>query len=318
MGFLPTGLARAIVWGAGDLAARRGATMAYLPLMPQRLAEGMRRYRRRFDQSAGPLGRLGNLEVRLARSAEEVKRAQRLRYRVFYEEMSAIANVRALVSGRDRDPFDKFCDHMLVLDHGKETGFGRPEIVATYRLLRQEVAARYRGFYSSKEYELDRLIARHRDRSFLELGRSCVLKPYRTKRTVELLWHGNWKYIRQHGIDVMVGCASLEGTDPERLAPLLAFLRQTAPAPDDWRVPAVPGRGIPIDQLKAKPASEVAALRGLPPLIKGYLRLGAYVCEDAVIDYQFGTTDIFMVLPSERISTRYINFYGADATRHAA
>ena len=292
--------------------------MAYLPLMPQRLAEGMRRYRRRFDQSAGPLGRLGNLEVRLARSGEEVKRAQRLRYRVFYEEMSAIANVRALVSGRDRDPFDKFCDHMLVLDHGKETGFGRPEIVATYRLLRQEVAARYRGFYSSKEYELDRLIARHRDRSFLELGRSCVLKPYRTKRTVELLWHGNWKYIRQHGIDVMVGCASLEGTDPERLAPLLAFLRQTAPAPDVWRVPAVPGRGIPIDQLKAKPASEVAALRGLPPLIKGYLRLGAYVCEDAVIDYQFGTTDIFMVLPSERISTRYINFYGADATRHAA
>jgi putative hemolysin len=292
--------------------------MAYLPLMPQRLAEGMRRYRRRFDQSAGPLGRLGNLEVRLARSGEEVKRAQRLRYRVFYEEMSAIANVRALVSGRDRDPFDKFCDHMLVLDHGNETGFGRPEIVATYRLLRQEVAARHRGFYSSREYELDRLVARHRDRSFLELGRSCVLKPYRTKRTVELLWHGNWKYIRQHGIDVMVGCASLEGTNPERLAPLLAFLRQIAPAPADWRVPAVPGRGIPIDQLKAKPASEVAALRGLPPLIKGYLRLGAYVCEDAVIDYQFGTTDIFLVLPSERISTRYINFYGADATRHAA
>jgi putative hemolysin len=292
--------------------------MAYLPLMPQRLAEGMRRYRRRFDQSAGPLGRLGNLEVRLARSAEEVKRAQRLRYRVFYEEMSAIANVRALVSGRDRDPFDRFCDHMLVLDHGNDTGFEQPEIVGTYRLLRQDVAERHRGFYSSSEFALDRLVARHRDRSFLELGRSCVLKPYRTKRTVELLWHGIWTYVRQHGIDVMVGCASLEGTSPERLAPLLAFLRQTAPAPEAWRVPAVPGRGIPLDQLKAKPASEVSALRGLPPLIKGYLRLGAYVCEDAVIDYQFGTTDIFMVLPSERISTRYINFYGADATRHAA
>src|SRR5262249_29405949 len=140
MGFLPTGLARAIVWGAGDLAARRGATMAYLPLMPQRLAEGMRRYRRRFDRTPGPLGRLGNPEVRLARSGEEVKRAQKLRYRVFYEEMSAIANVRALVSGRDRDPFDRFCDHMLVLDHGSESGLRQPEIVATYRLLRQEVA----------------------------------------------------------------------------------------------------------------------------------------------------------------------------------
>jgi len=318
MGFLPTGLARAIVWGAGDLAARRGATMAYLPLMPQRLAEGMRRYRRRFDQSAGPLGRLGNLEVRLARSAEEVKRAQRLRYRVFYEEMSAIANVRALVSGRDRDPFDKFCDHMLVLDHGKQTGLGRPEIVATYRLLRQEVAARYRGFYSSKEYELDRLIARHRDRSFLELGRSCVLKPYRTKRTVELLWHGNWKYIRQHGIDVMVGCASLEGTDPERLAPLLAFLRQTAPAPDDWRVPAVPGRGIPIDQLKAKPASEVAALRGLPPLIKGYLRLGGFIGDGAVIDHQFNTTDVCVIVKTDLVTDKYLQHYARSAREPGA
>ncbi len=292
--------------------------MAYLPLMPQRLAEGMRRYRRRFDQSAGPLGRLGNLEVRLARSAEEVKRAQKLRYRVFYEEMSAIANVRALVSGRDRDPFDRFCDHMLVLDHGSDPEFGQPKIVGTYRLLRQEVAERHRGFYSSGEFALDRLVARHRDRSFLELGRSCVLKPYRTKRTVELLWHGIWTYVRQHGIDVMVGCASLEGTHPERLAPLLAFLRQTAPAPEAWRVPAVPGRGISLDQLKGKPASEGTALRGLPPLIKGYLRLGAYVCEDAVIDYQFGTTDVFLVLPAERISTRYINFYGPDASRHAA
>jgi putative hemolysin len=287
--------------------------------MPQRLAEGMRRYRRRFDQSAGPLGRLGNLEVRLARSAEEVKRAQRLRYRVFYEEMSAVANVRALVSGRDRDPFDRFCDHMLVLDHGDSGGgFSRPQIVGTYRLLRQEVAERHRGFYSSSEFALEGLVARHRDRSFLELGRSCVLKPYRTKRTVELLWHGVWTYVRQHGIDVMVGCASLEGTDPARLAPLLAFLRQTAPAPEAWRVPAVPGRGIALDRLPAKPASEAAAIRGLPPLIKGYLRLGAYVCEDAVVDHQFRTTDIFMVLPSERISSRYINFYGADATRHAA
>ena len=100
--------------------------MAYLPLMPQKLAEGMLRYRRRFDPNAAPLGRLGNLEVRLARSSDEVKQAQRLRYRVFYEEMSAVANVRALVSGRDRDPFDRFCDHMLVLDHATDDGFGAP------------------------------------------------------------------------------------------------------------------------------------------------------------------------------------------------
>ena len=290
--------------------------MAYLPLMPQRFAGGMRLGRRRFDHSGGPLGRLGSLEVRLARSGEEVKQAQRLRYRVFYEEMSAVANVRAMFSGRDRDPFDRICDHLLVLDHASVNA---PEIVGTYRLLRQEIAERRKGFYSAGEFELAPLLGRHPDRVFLELGRSCVLKPYRTKRTVELLWHGIWSYVRQHNIDVMIGCASLEGTDPRVLAPQLGLLRKAAATPEEWRVRALPGRGVSIEQL-ADPGgvSDMAALRELPPLIKGYLRLGGYVCEDAVIDRQFGTTDVFIVLPVERINTRYINYYGADATRHAA
>ncbi|MBN9023644.1 MAG: GNAT family N-acetyltransferase [Rhizobiales bacterium] len=289
--------------------------MAYLPLMPQRFAGGMRLGRRRFDSTGGPLGRIGSLEVRLARSGEEVKQAQRLRYRVFYEEMSAVANVRAMFSGRDRDPFDRICDHLLVLDHASVEA---PEIVGTYRLLRQEVAERRKGFYSAGEFELAPLLARHRERVFLELGRSCVLKPYRTKRTVELLWHGIWSYVRQHNIDVMIGCASLEGTDPARLAPQLGLLRKAAATPEEWRVRAVPGRGISIDELSDPGLGDMAALRELPPLIKGYLRLGGYICEDAVIDRQFGTTDVFIVLPVERINTRYINYYGADATRHAA
>jgi len=289
--------------------------MAYLPLMPQRFAGGMRLGRRRFDPSGGPLGRLGSLEVRLARSGEEVKQAQRLRYRVFYEEMSAVANVRAMFSGRDRDPFDRICDHLLVFDNGSVNA---PEIVGTYRLLRQEVAERRKGFYSAGEFDLAPLLARHRDRVFLELGRSCVLKPYRTKRTVELLWHGIWSYVRQHNIDVMIGCASLEGTDPRQLAPQLGLLRNAAATPEEWRVRALPGRGVPIDELSDPGIGAKSALRELPPLIKGYLRLGGYICEDAVIDRQFGTTDVFIVLPVERINTRYINYYGADATRHAA
>ncbi len=294
---------------------REGGTMAYLPLMPQRFAGGMRFGRRRFDRNGGPLGRLGSLEVRLARSGEEVKRAQRLRYSVFYEEMSAVANVRAMFSGRDRDPYDRICDHLLVLDHAV---VGAPEIVGTYRLLRQEVAAKRKGFYSAGEFDLAPLLARHPDRVFLELGRSCVLKPYRTKRTVELLWHGIWSYVRQHNIDVMIGCASLEGVDSRHLAPQLGLLRQAAPTPPEWSVRALPGRGVSIDQLAAHGTPDKNALRELPPLIKGYLRLGAYICEDAVIDHQFGTTDVFIVLPVERINTRYITSYGADATRHAA
>lgn len=291
--------------------------MAYLPLMPQRFTGGMKRMAwRRFNQSAAPLGRLGSLEVRLARSSDEVKQAQRLRYRIFYEEMSAVANVRATFFGRDADPYDKFCDHLLVLDHD---AVGAPEIVGTYRLLRQEIAEKKKGFYSAGEFQIGSLIARHAQRSFLELGRSCVLKPYRTKRTVELLWHGIWSYVRQHNVDVMIGCASLEGTDPRRLAPQLSFLRSYAPSPEEWRVRAQPGRGVPLGEITPRdPVSGIAVLRELPPLIKGYLRLGAYICEEAVVDWQFGTTDVFIVLPIERINTRYINYYGPDATRHAA
>ncbi len=290
--------------------------MAYMPLMPQRFTGGMMRMAwRRFDQSAASLGRIGSLEVRLARSGDEVKQAQRLRYRIFYEEMSAVANVRAALFGRDADPYDKFCDHLLVLDHDV---IGAPEIVGTYRLLRQEIAEKRKGFYSAGEFQIGNLISRHARRSFLELGRSCVLKPYRTKRTVELLWHGIWSYVRQNGIDVMIGCASLEGTDPRRLAPLLGFLRSYAPTPEEWRVKALPGRGVPLDALAAEPVNGIKVLRELPPLIKGYLRLGAYICEEAVVDWQFGTTDVFIVLPVERINTRYINYYGPDASRYAA
>ena len=291
--------------------------MAYMPLMPQRFTGGMMRMAwRRFDQSAASLGRIGSLEVRLARSADEVKQAQRLRYRVFYEEMSAVANARAAFFGRDADPYDRICDHLLVLDHDAA---GAPEIVGTYRLLRQEIAERRKkGFYSAGEFQIGSLIGRHAQRSFLELGRSCVLKPYRTKRTVELLWHGIWSYVRQNDIDVMIGCASLEGTDPRRLAPLLGFLRSYAPTPEEWRVKALPGRGVPSTTLAAEPVSGIKVLRELPPLIKGYLRLGAYICEEAVVDWQFGTTDVFIVLPVERINTRYINYYGPDASRYAA
>lgn len=285
--------------------------MAALPLLPRRM-RGIDRAAA-FGASASPtLGRLGQLEVRLAQFGEEVKRAQRLRYQVFYEEMSAVANVGVRLLGRDRDGFDRYCDHLLVIDHGKAGG----EIVGTYRLLRQDVARAFSGFYTAGEFDLKPMLARHPDRYFLELGRSCVLKPYRNKRTVELLWHGIWSYVRQHDIDVMIGCASLEGTDIERLAPALAFLHAAAPCPAEWQVRAQPGRAVPLEELSfAKGGQEV--LRSLPPLIKGYLRLGAYVGSEAVVDHQFGTTDVFLVLPVERINSRYINYYGPEATRYA-
>ena len=262
-------------------------------------------------------GRIGDLEVRLARSRADVKRAQRLRYEVFYEEMSARPSFLAEVRRRDGDPYDAVCDHLLVVDHARqETGVWRgetrPKVVGTYRILRQEMAVRRSGFYTQSEYDIAPLIARKSPRyRFMELGRSCVLKSYRNKRTVELLWHGLWTYVREHKVDVMIGCASFEGTDPEAHAVALSFLYHNALAPPEWRCRAHDHLYVPMDRRPKELVDAKAALKAMPPLIKGYLRLGAFVGDGTVIDRQFGTTDVLIVLPVEKIDPRYFGHFGA-------
>lgn len=274
-----------------------------------------------WRSAAASLGRLGELEVRLAASAAEVRRAQALRYQVFYEEMSAVADARTHLMGRDADHFDLICDHLLVLDHAnlrRPLLRMRPEIVGTYRLLRQDVAEQHGGFYTAGEYEIAPLMQRKRGLRFMELGRSCVLAPYRNKRTVELLWHGIWAYVLMHGVDVMIGCASLEGTDPDRLALPLSFLHHTARAPEEWRVRAQKHLCVEMNRMPLSAIDARAALKSLPPLVKGYLRLGAYVGDGAVVDHQFGTTDVCIILPVAAINSRYVQYYGPDASRYAS
>jgi putative hemolysin len=270
-------------------------------------------------------GRIGDLEVRLARTRDDVKLAQRLRYDVFYREMSAKPTFTAQMRGRDEDRYDAICDHLLVVDtsQGEDAGRGwagrrRPQVVGTYRVLRQEMARRKRGFYTQGEYDIAPLLAaKSPGYRFMELGRSCVLKPYRNKRTVELLWHGLWAYIREHRVDVMIGCASFEGVDPDEHAMALSFLHHTAMAPDEWRVRAHDHLYVPMDRLPKEKVDVKAALKALPPLIKGYLRLGAFIGDGAVIDKQFGTTDVLIVLPVEEIDPRYFEHFGAPAERES-
>ncbi|TFF25455.1 GNAT family N-acetyltransferase [Jiella endophytica] len=271
---------------------------------------------RRFDPAAPLLGRLGTLEVRLARNAAEVKAAQQLRYRVFYEEMSAQPSKLQKMTRRDRDSFDRYCDHLLVIDHARG-GSIASRIVGTYRLMRGERAALAGGFYTAQEFDIAPMLARHPGKRFLELGRSCVLKDYRGKRTVELLWQGIWAYVIAHDVDVLFGCASLAGTDPATLAAPLGFLQANASAPEEWRVRAHTHRGTFFDDVPAN-IDQRRALAVLPPLLKGYLRLGGYVGEGAVVDHQFGTTDVLIVLPRANINPRYVGHYGADASRFAA
>ncbi|MDP1883084.1 MAG: GNAT family N-acyltransferase [Bradyrhizobium sp.] len=272
-----------------------------------------------FRPLPSTLGRLGALEVRLAQEKRDVRRAQKLRYRVFYQDGSAIADAATLFARRDKDAFDRICDHLLVIDHAARPSMrGRQPVVGTYRLLRQEVAERHGGFYTGNEFDISGLTDRHAGLRFLELGRSCVLPRYRTKRTVELLWHGIWSYVRRHRLDVMIGCASLEGTDPDRLALPLSFLHHYAQAPAAWRASAHPSRRVEMNRMAKEAIDPKAALRELPPLIKGYLRLGAHIGDGAVVDHQFGTTDVLIVMPVAAISARYIEHFGVDASRHAA
>lgn len=291
-------------------------------IIPMMRAYGGLRLRDASAALPRTLGRIGTLEVRLAANAAEVRRAQKLRWRVFYEEMHAIADGASRLARRDIDPFDAICDHLVVIDHAvtERPAFGapRPAIVGTYRLLRQEVAERHGGFYTTGEFAIGDLLERHRGLRFLELGRSCVLAPYRNKRTVELLWHGIWTYVLTHRIDVMFGCASLEGTDPKALSLELSFLHHNARAPAPWSAGPVPSRHVEMGRLSKDAIDMKKALHALPPLIKGYLRLGAYVGDGAVVDRQFGTTDVLIVLPVSAINPRYIGHFGASAERHAA
>ena len=263
------------------------------------------------------LGRIGNLEVRVAEGTREIEAAQALRYKVFVEEMGAKLPADAMQLKRDFDHFDAYCDHLLVIDSAID-GDIEDQIVGTYRLLTQDKALRHGGFYSQSEYDVDALVARHPGKRFMELGRSCVLPDYRNKRTIELLWQGNWAYALKHDVQAMFGCASFHGHRPHAHAVALSFLASMWAARDDWRVDAIEGRGVSMDMMPIEAIQARAALSAMPPLIKGYLRLGAMTSTEAVVDPDFGTTDILIILPVGQISERYVNHYGSDAGRFSA
>ena len=266
-------------------------------------------------------GRLGNLEVRLAQGRADLRCAQQLRYEVFYEEMSARPSMIAKMRRRDEDFYDAICDHLLVVDrattaNGATNGTWRSgrnaKVVGTYRVLRQDVADRAGGFYTQGEYDIAPLIKqRSSTHKFMELGRSCVLKPYRNKRTVELLWHGLWTYVREHKVDVMIGCASFSGTDPRAHDMALSYLHHHALAPPRWRCRAHDHLYQSMDLVPKDEINPKTAIKTIPPLIKGYLRLGAFVGDGAVIDDQFATTDVLIILPVENIDPRYFEHFGA-------
>ena len=255
------------------------------------------------------LHRVGQLDVRLAVSGAEIAAAQALRYQIFYDEMGAAPTAEMARARRDIDVYDAICDHLLVVDHGLD---GTPHVVGTYRLLRQDIAAAHRGFYSAGEYDLSPLIAGSQGSQLLELGRSCVAPAWRNNATISLLWRGIASYLQTHNIGHMFGCASLHGADPLLHTAELSYLYHHHLAPPELRARAHDANHVTMDRLPAASIDTRTAARALPPLLKGYLRVGAMVGDGGFVDHQFNTVDVFVIMPVDRITSRYAARFGAN------
>lgn len=245
----------------------------------------------------------------MAETQAEIEAAQALRYRVFYEEMAAQPTPEMAAAQRDFDRFDEFCDHVLVIDRGK--GIGVDGVVGTYRLLRDDVAAAHGGFYSAGEYDISKLI--DFPGKLLELGRSCVDAEHRSGATMQLMWQSIATYVFHHDIAVMFGCASLHGTDPQALALPLTYLYHHHLAAPALRVRALADRYSSMDLMDPREIKPRSAIATLPPLLKGYLRLGGVIGDGAVIDHQFNTTDVCVIVETSRIREKYFRHYERTA-----
>lgn len=229
-----------------------------------------------------------SLAVSFARRESEVREAQRLRYKIFAEEMGAKLTGRE--RGLDQDMFDAHCEHLLVRDTQSN------EVVGTYRILNSTQAKKTGGFYSDDEFDLTRLDPLRN--GMVEVGRSCVHPDYRSGRTIALLWRGLTTYMERYRYQYLVGCASITMSDGGHVAAsVYNKIKQGSLSPNEYRV--FPHCGLPLDALNGNLPAPI------PPLLKGYLRLGAYVCGAPAWDSDFNTADLLILLPMYRINPLY-------------
>jgi len=231
------------------------------------------------------------LYISLARNSAEIAEAQRLRYKVFAEEMGAQLTG---TDGLDVDGFDAYCDHLLVRESATN------QVIGTYRILSPQQAHEAGGYYSAGEFDLSRLS--HLFDSMVEVGRACVHQNYRNGGTITLLWAGLAKYMRMHNYEYMIGCGSIPIHDGGHMAASLYHkLKKEYLSPPEYRVfPHIP---LPINALN----NDMQAV--CPPLIKGYLRLGAYICGEPAWDASFNTADMLVMLPLSNINRRYASHF---------
>lgn len=246
----------------------------------------------------------GNLTLRLAENEADVYAAQRLRYRIFCEEMGAAANLAVQQQKRDFDQFDDACYHLIVIDNNR---VGDARVVGTYRLLTRQNMLKIGSFYTETEYDINPLKACAGE--MMELGRSCVEQQYRTRPVIQMLWQGIGAFIVAKDIKLMVGCASFHGVNVKEHMHALSYLYHYHLAPDNIRPKALPAHYVNMNLMPKEEVVPRAALSVLPPLIKGYLRLNGMVGDGAVLDYAFNTCDVAIVVQTDTMQARYVERY---------
>lgn len=252
----------------------------------------------------------GRFTVRLAESEADVAAAQRLRFRVFVEEMGAQASDADRAWRRECDRFDPYFDHLLLIDNDFRGADPLDSVVGAYRLMTGSMAKRGIGFYGATEYDLSKLVAYPRET--LELGRSCVSAEHRGGAGMHLLWTGLGQYVAERGVEILFGVASFHGADPQPLAQPLAYLHHNHLAPEDLRVRTLPQFYQPMDLMPAEAVNKAEAMRMIPALIKAYLRLGGFVGDGAFVDHAFNTVDVCLLMDTSRMVERYRTFYSRE------
>jgi len=244
--------------------------------------------------------------LRLARDGRDLAAAQRLRYRVFVEELGGSGTMVDHEARLEKDAFDPVFDHLLLIDNQRDAG-ALDDVVGVYRLLPGARLGAGGRFYSESEYDLTAL--RTSGRRLLELGRSCVHPQYRGGAAMLHLWNGLADYVEANGIDILFGTASFHGTDVAKLSEALSYLYFNHLAPEGLRVRAIGPNAQPMALTSAKLLDRRAAMLATPALIKAYLRLGGFVGDGAFIDRAFNTTDVCLVMDTARMSAKHREFY---------
>ena len=242
--------------------------------------------------------------IKLVDTKSELKKAQALRYSIFYKEKKAKPTFPKKIMRLDYDKIDKFADHLIVIDR-KRKGI-KNKIVGTYRLMRGDIASHFGGFYTSLEFDLTNIFNLYNHRQILELGRSCIHKDYRNGITMKLLWRGIAEYVKLYDIDILLGCASFPGIDVQKFSKELSYLKSNFSLPDEMSVQSLVNNNYPIynnnNNIKG---SDLGIFAKLPPLIKGYLRVGGGISDSFFVDYDFNTIDLCIVVKTENINEKY-------------